>query len=315
MKVLFVSSCGSDGKPKNIVRNQGESLTEQNINMKYFCVSGRGIHGYFSSIPRLRKEIRDFKPDIIHAHYSLSGFLVWLTGARPMVVSLMGSDANLNGLMSAVTRFFSRHLWTVTIVKTHEMKKKLKLAGAIIISNGVNLKKFTPQDREESYKKTGLDKNKKSILFPADPTRKEKNYTLARNAIALLEREDVILKPLHNIPNTEMSYWYSSGDLLLLTSLWEGSPNAVKEAMACGLPVVSTDVGDVKDLIYGVQGCFICSYDPHDVAEKISLALEHGERTNGREKILKMGLDSASVAGMIITLYNKINGNQLSETC
>ena len=44
-------------------------------------------------------------------------------------------------------------------------------------------------------------------------------------------------------------------DILVLTSYFEGSPNIVKEAISCGLPVISVDVGDVKEQIDGIDNC------------------------------------------------------------
>ena len=88
-----------------------------------------------------------------------------------------------------------------------------------------------------------------------------------------------------------------------MTSLWEGSPNTVKEAMACNMPVVSTKAGDVDLLLNNVKKSFVCSFDPSEIAEKIKLVTKDKERSNGREKIIKMGLDSETVALRILKLY------------
>lgn len=96
-------------------------------------------------------------------------------------------------------------------------------------------------------------------------------------------------------------------DILLLTSLWEGSPNVIKEAMACNCPILSADVGDGAKVIRKTDGCYICSYDPEDVAEKIKEALEFGKRTNGREKIKH--LDEKIIAQKIIGVYNEVLSN------
>ena len=78
---------------------------------------------------------------------------------------------------------------------------------------------------------------------------------------------------------------------MILTSFSEGSPQIIKESMACNCPIVSTDVGDVRDVIGETEGCYICSYDPKDVADKIKLALTYSEekgRTNGRKRIIEL---------------------------
>ena len=95
-------------------------------------------------------------------------------------------------------------------------------------------------------------------------------------------------------------------ELVILTSLWEGSPNVIKEAMACNCPIVSTNVGDVRWVIGDTEGCYITSFDPEDVAEKIKLALEFGKRTNGRDRIIELGLDSETIAKRLIDIYSKV---------
>ena len=98
--------------------------------------------------------------------------------------------------------------------------------------------------------------------------------------------------------------YLNAADALVLTSLWEGSPNVIKEAMACNLPIVSTDVGDVKEVIGDTEGCYITSYEPSDVAGKIKLALDFGKRTNGREKIKHLEINT--IAKRIIDVYNEV---------
>ena len=103
--------------------------------------------------------------------------------------------------------------------------------------------------------------------------------------------------------------YYNAADLLLLTSKHEGSPNIIKEAMACNCPVVSTDVGDVRWVIGNTKGCYITSSNPVGVAQKVMLALEFSEknsRTKGRERIMELGLDSDTIAAKIIAVYKKV---------
>jgi len=306
MKVLFVSAGGKDELPKNIVRNQGISLERLGIEIKYFCVKGNGIRSYISSLPRLRKELKSYRPDIVHAHYSFSGFLASLSGAYPLVVSLMGSDANKSFIFRFITRIFIKFSWNLAIVKSSEMKEKLKIKNAFILPNGVDTELFTNNDKKESSLRSGMDLTKRNILFVADTGRPEKNFSLAKKAVGLLNDHQATLIAVKDVPNPELSSYYNAADLLLMTSLWEGSPNVVKEAMACSLPVVSTAVGDVAELLRGVDGCYICSFDPADVAEKIEYALEFGKKTNGREKIFNAGLDSATIARRLEEEYSKL---------
>jgi glycosyltransferase involved in cell wall biosynthesis len=107
---------------------------------------------------------------------------------------------------------------------------------------------------------------------------------------------------LYDTPNSEIPYYLNAADLLLVTSYREGSVNVVKEAMACNCPIVSTDVGDVRWVMSGTEGCYISAQDHESVAGNIKKALAFGKRTNGRDRILELGLDSVSTAQKIIDI-------------
>jgi teichuronic acid biosynthesis glycosyltransferase TuaC len=109
----------------------------------------------------------------------------------------------------------------------------------------------------------------------------------------------------------EVNLLLNACNVALLTSFSEGSPQFIKEVMACNRPVVATNVGDIEWLFGDEPGHYLCGFDALDVAKKIKLALNFAKpSTNGRARIGKLGLDSASVAGRIIKIYNQV----LSET-
>jgi glycosyltransferase involved in cell wall biosynthesis len=88
----------------------------------------------------------------------------------------------------------------------------------------------------------------------------------------------------------------------------EGSPNVIKEAMACNCPIVATDVGDIRWVLGETEGCYISSFDTKEFADKIRLALKYSEtvgRTNGMKRIQELGLDSETIAKRIIDIYKK----------
>ena len=96
-------------------------------------------------------------------------------------------------------------------------------------------------------------------------------------------------------------------DALLMTSKTEGSPQVIKEAMACGCPIVSVDVGDVAERMNGVEGCYVVhTREPKDIAEALQQAITFEGRTNGRDRILEMGLSNEQVAERLIEIYKSI---------
>lgn len=309
MKVLFICSGNYLNGISPIVKNQGESLRKEGIEIDYFTIKGKGLRGYLKNIIPLRKYIIKNNYNIIHAHYYLSAFVASLTGAKPLIVSLMGSDVKAKNWFKFIIKLFNILFWNVVIVKSKDMSNTLGLNKVEIIPNGVNFNRFFSITKLKAQQNLHWDTNKQHILFAANPVRSEKNYKLAQEAVNIINNKNVEIHFLNDILNEEMPFYFSASDVVLLTSLWEGSPNVIKEAMACNIPIVSTSVGDVKWLIDGVDGCFITSFDPKDVAEKIKLALQFSEnvgKTKGRDRIIKLGLDSANVAKRILEVYKNV---------
>lgn len=314
MRILFILSGNSreSAKPdrsealpvKNPV-HQADTLRTLGNEVDLFFIKGKGLSGYLRSIPMIRRKIRNGGYDVIHAHYSLTAFAVSIAGSHRMVVSLTGSDVMGMPLLLHLTRVFSRFRWTRVIVKTTAMKDRLRAGKLLVIPNGVDTFLFAPADKGEAKERLGLT-GKRIVLFVADPAREEKNFPLAREAVSRLGRDDTVLLPVHGVPHDVMPIYYRAADLLLLTSLWEGSVNSVKEAMACNLPVVSTDVGDVRENTSGLQGYFITSFDAAEIADKVAMALDCKNEIRARERLFELQLDSASVAGRLIEMYNSV---------
>ena len=306
MKVLFVSSGNSKYGISPIIENQGESLKKENIELEYFTIKGKGIKGYFNAIFTLRTHLKSNNYDVVHAHYWLSAIVVSLAGSKPIVTSLMGDELVTKGWYKWILHIFYYLSWSSIIVKSKEMYQLLGLKGVNIVPNGINMSRFKPIDRMLAIEKLGWDSKKKHILFTSDPSRVQKNFKLAKDAFDFINDENLELHYLISlkIENEKMPYYYNASSVVIISSLWEGSPNAVKEAMACNIPIVATNVGDIKELISKTQGCYLTDFDYKKFALDMNKALKFKGRTTGREDLYH--LKSEIIAKKIVDIYKSI---------
>lgn len=287
MNILHVYRGYGQNLENPVIDNQIVMLSDFDYSIYKFILNKGGIR-YITNIIKLRHIIKKNKIDIIHAHYSFSGFMAGLAfSGKPVICSLMGSDVLDNKYTKYLITFFIKWFWKIIIVKSAEMQKVLK--NGLIIPNGVDTDNFKPKPKKKSLVRTRFNNKVKNIIFVStNPYSDVKNHILAEKAIAKANKKfskDIHLHYLSNINFIDLPYYYCAADLLLLTSKSEGSPNVIKEAMACNCPIVSTDVGDVRKVISKTNGCYITSFEPEDVAEKIILALNNKIRTNGRTKM------------------------------
>lgn len=302
MRVVFAGRMKDTGALSPVLLAQASSLEAQGAEILHFTVKKGGFIGYLDAWIKLRRLRKNGDFDLVHAHYYATGVMAALSGVRPLIVSLMGSEIYGGRFTRGLVKFFSRHIWNCVIVKSASMADVIGRSPRVkVIPNGVDMQLFRPLDRAECRLRTGFDKSLKYILFISDPRRKEKNHKLAIEAVRLLSDDNIRLETLYGIDHQMMPVYMSAADLLILTSLHEGSPNVIKEAMACNLPIVATPVGDVPDLLRDTDGCFIASFNVSDFSKKIKAALDYGRKTNGREKIRH--LSDEIIARELINLY------------
>lgn len=295
-----------------IIKNQGGSLAklEQNIVVDYYSIKGKGIIGYLKNIPSIRRKIKTKNYNIVHAHYSLSAIIASLAGAKPLIVSLMGSDVKAKKWFKFILWFFYKYFWSRTIVKSVDMKKSLGFKHVTILPNGVDMEIFKPMNISICQQELGWDINKTHLLFAANPDRYEKNYSLALKAIELLDNNAVELHYFNNIPNYQIPVYLNAANVVILTSLWEGSPNVIKEAMACNRPIVSTNVGDIEWLFGNENGYFLTPFDSVLTSQIIKKAIDYSiefKNADGRIRLINLGLSAELIAEELKTIYKSIS--------
>lgn len=309
MKVIFVASGNKAvGSVSAFVQSQFDSLKEEGLEMVLFPVVGHGVKSYLKAAWKLRKLVKKEQPDIVHAHYSICGYVATMATLflKPKaVVSILGSFPRKTRKLRIV-KFFVNHLWDKTIVKSQRTANQMGMALPVI-PNGVNLEQFVLIEQNEARKMVGFEADKKYVVWCSNPERTEKRFGLAQKAVALLKDESVVLFPVFNRTHDDVVKFMCAADVQLMTSVMEGSPNVIKEAMACNCPIVTTDVGDVRWVTDGVEGTFVADDDkPETIARLIKQALDFNARTKGRERIIQEGLTTELIAEKIITIYKDV---------
>jgi teichuronic acid biosynthesis glycosyltransferase TuaC len=226
---------------------------------------------YFKAAVEVSRRTRREHYDVVHAHYGVTGLTALFRNGIPLVVSLHGSDALVGWHQPLISRFVCR-LADATIVASRKIADRIP---GEVIPCGVDLSVFEPKSKAEARQRLNLEPRRKYVLFPFDPARSIKRFDLASTAVAKLVAEgvDIELLMVSKVPNAEMPWYYSASDAMILCSDSEGSPTAVKEALACNLPVVSTSVGDVTEITAGITGIEIVEKTPEALARGLKRVL------------------------------------------
>jgi teichuronic acid biosynthesis glycosyltransferase TuaC len=316
MKILIVSS-GNSGKISPFVREQVNAVTNSVFVFDYYIIKGKGIIGYLYNLIPLHRKLKSYEPDLIHAHYGLSGLLALLTiRTVPLITTFHGNDinpkyplspnkTNWNLLLSKLVYLRSN----ASIFVSDELAERLRAKGNrfYIIPCHVNLDVFYPINRSDAKKRMNLSLNKRYILFSSSFHSYIKNYPLALKACNNFDNLELL--ELDGYSREEVNFLLNACEIALITSYNEGSSQFLKEAMACNCPVVSTKVGDSEMLLRDIDGCYLTSFDEIDVKNKIEFALEFRSRfnfTGARSKLIQLGLDATSIAKKIATVYKSI---------
>lgn len=300
MRVLVVARYKERGFAP-FVTEQVEALTEAGVVCRFFPVRSRGMAGYLQQVPALRHAIREFKPDIVHAHYGLCGLFANLQRRVPVVTTYHGSDINEPGVrrLSKVAIGLSRFN---IFVSRRLLDMVAPVKNSVVIPCGINLDDYPVIEKKEARRKMGLKEDGKYVLFAGAFDNPVKNALLAKDVLDRVP--GVELLELKGYARPQVALLMQAVDAFLMTSISEGSPQVIKEALACGCPIVSVDVGDVRERITGVEGCIVTkTRRPEELGVFLHDSIEFKSKTEGRKKLIVDGLDNRQVARQLTDLY------------
>ena len=324
MKILIVGN-NKPGHFASFVEEQARALQMQGCDVVFFGVQGKGIMGYLRCLPALKRAVKQHQPDLIHAHYGLSGLLANLQRRVPVVTTYHGSDINKPNILrfskiamrlSAHNIFVSQRNVTLALspnsLITYRLKKRYTLLPC-----GVNIPKPWSEMQTQQVEQLTLNQwvqekltaGVKHVFFAGAFNNAVKDPELAKAVINEIASEGVKVEliELKGFNRDQVNALMYNCDALLMTSKTEGSPQVIKEAMACGCPIVSVDVGDVAERVEGVDGCYVVSSrEPAAIAEALQQALAFSGKTNGRQRIIEMGLSNTQVAERLMAIYERL---------
>lgn len=304
MKVLIVANFNK-GHFTPFIVEQVDALKRIGIEIDFFGVKGKGFWGYLSNLSALKEKINKYRPDLIHAHYGLSGLLANLQRKEPVVTTYHGSDIHSKGKNLFLSRIAMR-LSAYNIFVSELLQKQSGCQGLskCVLPCGVDVETFHPIERLEARKRLDWEAEGNYVLFAGSFDNEVKNSSLAKSAVKLIQNAKLV--ELSGYSRENVCLAINAANCLLMTSYREGSPVVTKEAMVCGTPIVSVNVGDVKNIIENVEGCYLTSYEPHEIANCLRQAISFRGKTNGRKRIFELGLSNESIAKQIVEIYKQV---------
>ena len=329
MKILEVSRYKSNFADHQLpfVTEQGESLRALGCEVEYFLVKGN----YLRAVKALKQKIRECKPDIVHAHFGLSAITAELQSLVPVVTTFHNGET-LNWHVNLLTSIFSLRAKHVVYVAQHiHDLVYFKAKNHSSIPCGVNMDDCYIIDQTTARQQLGFEDGVKYILFGGGFENLRKNYAILRDAVERIEQAswvsveggercgNIVCLEMKGLSRAECVLRMNACDLFALPSHSEGSPQALKEAMACNCPIIATDIADVRYLLGDIPGHYILrnprkTHERWDADEKstdelvvlLQEALHFDGRTNGRQRIIDLKLSNEQVAERLVEIYNSI---------
>ena len=306
------------------VEQQVKGLREIGLTIDVLLINrvDHGMKAYWNAGDLIQNQIKESDPDLIHVMYGgvMANRVTKAVRNKPIVVTFHGSDLlgeHLSGLARKWIAYYGIHCsWRAAKAASGVVVVSSRLGNALppnldrskvrVIPCGIDLDRFRPVPKVESRERLGWKSSNYHVLFASNSGNPVKRPQLARSAVNRLCQLGVNaqIHYLSGIPNHEVPLWLSAGDVLLLTSLHEGSPTIIKEALACDLPVVSVDVGDVAERIQGIDGCYLAMPDADDLAAKLAVVCGRSTRIHGRSRVEALSI--GRIAGRLKDFYQEV---------
>lgn len=326
LRLLYVTSqwaTAQNPEAATFVIKQVEHLRQLGVAVDVFNFEGHwSVSNYARAILRFRKHLRESHYDVIHARNAQGGFVAVMQRRLPVIVTYGGSDVlgtrdwqgaiTLRGRIQQMLAYWVSRRTAANIVVAPHLAEALGDPRAHTIPDGVDMTLFRPDEKSLAREKLGIAHDHPIVLFLGDPEKPIKRYGLAKEAVqqAQAQMPTIQLVSQFNRPFAEIPVWMNASDVLLVTSSSEGSPNVVKEALACNLPVVSTCVGDVEARLGGIEGCYVCQDDsPEVIARALVQALSYPIEIAGRSSVELLSLE-ASTQNTIAIFHQILNGEK-----
>jgi glycosyltransferase involved in cell wall biosynthesis len=296
------------------VGTQVEWLRRIGVDVEVMLLDGR-IRKliYPRAVFQIRRRLAAERFDLVHAHYGYVGVVSAIQRRVPVVVTFHGDDVlgsmNRKGRLTRFSRMMAAVNIAVgervdaAIVQTPAMASRFRRPDVHVIPHEVDLSVFKPTELVTARRELGLDPDRRYLLFASPPDIAVKRFPLARAVADAMRAEDpsVELLVVHRESQERLALYMSACDALLFPSFQEGSPNIVKQAMACNMPIVSTDVGDVRVVVGETDGCYVCDPDVESFTTQLRKLLARAGRTDGRRGVARF--EGSVVAQRIADVY------------
>jgi glycosyltransferase involved in cell wall biosynthesis len=295
------------------VRDQIDEVRKHGIEVDVFSFPP-GRNEYIPATRRLRALLRRERFDLVHAHYGLPGWCAKLAGAAPLIVTFHGTDVR-HGIVGPMSR---RLAWRVDLVAA--VSRALFAAaegrpglpavpGSAVLPCGPDLERFGPMPRPQARAELGLDPDGRYLFFPANPARPEKRHDRAAELAASCGAE---LLSGGSIEPERMPLWLNAAHAVLVTSDYEGFGMAAVEALACGVPVLSTPVGIAPFALGDLDGCLCAPFDLATWGPLAKRQLEAADpRVDGAHRAAS--LSAARMAERVIEAYRDVSAGPVID--